>query len=652
SASLSSSGLPLPHVRVKALDDSQLVDSRRPYAGRDVARLWARLAGTPQLEAFRSPFYLRLLASYPLADEALAGGRAALLTHVVRAALVREAVERRNPLFAPGPLLAPRDLARIGRGDWCGPFELADHSPLFAALADFAAAMQAGRADGDRSQVRLRYAEALALVDDQALAEDVLAAGVALQVLNITRDEVWFAHQLMQEYFAARTICDAPRAAWLNGAWRADAVEPPLAQALAALADAEPLPMLPASGWEETHLLAAAMSADAEAYVRALAAVDLPLAGRCAALAEVPVSPPLGDELRRALVARSRAPEADLRARIAAARALGELGDPRFERCHHAGGDFLLPPLVAIGAGRYTIGSDEGLEADEAPVHDVELPAFELGSFPVSNAEYRCFVEAGGYDDEAWWHGEAARRWRQEGGGEGNKGAWRRHRGKLQEDPGWIDAQLSEQRITSKQAADWKAIAAMGDAEFEALLDDWYPSSRQTHPERWHDPGFNHPAQPVVGVCWYEARAYCAWLAACSGRPCRLPTEAEWEAAAAGGQRRRYPWGEAFEPSRCNVFETHLRATAPVGVFPDGETPDGLADLAGNVWEWCGSLYRPYPFDPAAAGRNDDDGPRVLRGGSWNGSHHGCRAALRYGGVPDLRDDDVGFRVCFAPPIE
>ena len=350
-------------------------------------------------------------------------------------------------------------------------------------------------------------------------------------------------------------------------------------------------------------------------------------------------------------MARSRAPEADLRARIAAARALGELGDPRFERRRGPGGDYLLPPLVAIGAGRYTIGSDEGLEADEAPAHDVELPAFELGRFAVTNAEYRCFVEAGGYDDEAWWHGEAARGWRQEGGGEGNRGVLRRHRWILRGCPGGIDALLHEQRITLKQATEWKGIAAMGDAEFEALLDDRYPSGRQTLPERWHDPGFNHPAQPVVGVCWYEARAYCAWLAARSGRPCRLPSEAEWEAAAAGGRRRRYPWGEAFDPSRCNVFETHLRATAPVGVFSDGDAPDGLADLAGNVWEWCGSLYRPYPFDPAAAGREDDDGPRVLRGGSWNNSRYSCRAAHHNWNAPAVRSDVVGFRVCFAPPF-
>jgi formylglycine-generating enzyme required for sulfatase activity len=93
------------------------------------------------------------------------------------------------------------------------------------------------------------------------------------------------------------------------------------------------------------------------------------------------------------------------------------------------------------------------------------------------------------------------------------------------------------------------------------------PSGRQAKPGDWNDPAYNHPAQPVVGISWYEARAYCAWLSAQTGRVYRLPTEAECQAAARGLEGRRYAWGNEFDAARCNSFETHVRGTTPIGVF-------------------------------------------------------------------------------------
>ena len=179
----------------------------------------------------------------------------------------------------------------------------------------------------------------------------------------------------------------------------------------------------------------------------------------------------------------------------------------------------------------------------------------------------------------------------------------------------------------------------MSDDDFEALLDEWYPAGRQTQPERWNDDAYNNPAQPVVGICWFEARAYCAWLSAQTGQRFRLPTEAEWEAAARGLPGRRYAFGDNFDPASCNTFETHIRSTTPIGVFPGGETPEGLVDMTGNTWDWTSSRYMDYPYN-AADGREDPVTPgarRVVRGGSWGVAQVYARAASRGGLDPGLR---------------
>jgi len=192
----------------------------------------------------------------------------------------------------------------------------------------------------------------------------------------------------------------------------------------------------------------------------------------------------------------------------------------------------------------------------------------------------------------------------------------------------------------------------MSDDEFETLLVEWYPPGRQTQPAYWHDDAFNHPAQPVVGVCWFEARAYCAWLSAQTGETFRLPTEAEWEAATRGAQCRRYAFGDDFDVARCNTFETHVRHTTPIGVFPGGRTPEGLVDMTGNTWDWTSSLYTPYPYDPTD-GREAPSAPgarRVVRGGSWGNAQDLVRVPSRYGVAPGYRFDDVGLRVVRSSP--
>ena len=648
SASLSTPELPVPHVRIEAMSDTQVEQFLALYSAERGPALWRQLRGTPLLDYFRSsPFFLRLLPVLEDSGGLVLNSLAALLTAIVRHSLEREIVAG-NPLLRPGALLDRRDHQRVLEHAWRDANDLPERGPLLPALARLAHALQARGAPGQSSRVRAPYDEALALLGG-TYAKDLLHAGVALRVIEVQFDDVFFVHQLLQEYFAARAIASQAPPQLVATAWRAAEISPSLTEVLVGLADADPLPEAPTTGWEETFVLAAALAPAPESFVGALIAVNLPLAGRCAAQPDVAVSPALRERLQQALVERSRDPAADLRARIAAARALGKLGDPRFERCGGPHGDYLRPPLVAIEAATYRIGSDEGLYADEAPAHDVLLKAFAIGRFPVTNAEWRLFIDADGYQNERWWHSQAARRWqRGEGIADGPKQQARDMRQTVRDNPAQIDDWLEAGRITSAQARDFAQwYVEMSDGDFEALLDNSFSSGVQTQPRWWHDPAYNHPAQPVVGVCWHEARAYCAWLSAQTGQDYRLPSEVEWEAAARGQAGRRYAWEGDFDPSRCNSFEGHVRGTTPIGVFPAGDTPQGLADVSGNVWEWTSSAYEPYPY-AADSGREDPDradARRVVRGGSWAIGHGFARCAHRYMRDPGIGSNDSGFRL-------
>ena len=179
-------------------------------------------------------------------------------------------------------------------------------------------------------------------------------------------------------------------------------------------------------------------------------------------------------------------------------------------------------------------------------------------------------------------------------------------------------------------------------AEYAAFLHD----TDHERPCDWDDPRFARPDLPVVGVSWFDAVAYGAWLAARDGREVRLPTEAEWEFAARGGQAPLFPWGEVVPEWIPNAGLGPLDAPWPVGL---GEpTHFGVHGITGNVHEWCADWYD-KAFYHATPERNPT-GPahgvrRAARGGAWRHARTFCRATLRSKLDPSYRYNDFGFRV-------
>jgi gamma-glutamyl hercynylcysteine S-oxide synthase len=259
----------------------------------------------------------------------------------------------------------------------------------------------------------------------------------------------------------------------------------------------------------------------------------------------------------------------------------------------------VAPPRdVLIPAGPFTMGTstDPWALDNERPGHTVDLSAFRIDTFPVTNAEYRAFVEDGGYDDPRWWHPEGWRHRQREG----------------------LTAPLFWQR----DGATW-----------------WRRRFGR------HEPVPD--TEPVVHVCWYEADAYARWAGA------RLPTEAEWEKAArfdpTTGRSRRNPWGDADPTAEhANLGQRQLHP-APVGTYPRGASPSGAQQLIGDVWEWTSSPFTGYPGFRAWPYREYSEvffgsEYRVLRGGSFGTDPVAVRGTFRNWDFPIRRQIFSGFR--------
>ena len=234
---------------------------------------------------------------------------------------------------------------------------------------------------------------------------------------------------------------------------------------------------------------------------------------------------------------------------------------------------------------------------------NIEIDRLELGIYPVTNLWYAKFVKNGGYVYDAAWSQEGKR---------------------------------------------------------------WLEYTGAKHPALWHERQWNCPNAPVVGVCWYEADAFTRWLTISrdDGFIYRLPDEREWQVAASGLEQKEYPWGDEWQDAYCNTWESKINKISPVGIFRQGNSPNGISDLSGNVWEWtCSDYYagqkrEDFKFDHLVQKLFDeqkfdeymsklDQKIRqipVLKGGSWDDYQLDARSNFRVSNHPNKRNDNIGFR--------
>jgi formylglycine-generating enzyme required for sulfatase activity len=255
-----------------------------------------------------------------------------------------------------------------------------------------------------------------------------------------------------------------------------------------------------------------------------------------------------------------------------------------------------LDRFVEVPVGGYQAGVRK--EAREIPYH------YFIAKYPVTNIQFARFVKEDGYQNREYWSGE-----------------------------GW------EWRTGKSDAG------TLADVERDWL--DHRPPPKRNVPYYWHNIELSNPIVPAVGVCWFEAEAYCNWLATKivavpEGYTIRLPRDDEWERASRGTDGREYPWGEEFNKAAANTWDSDstgsgLGGTTAVCTFPQGVSPTEAWDMSGNVWEWTGSWY------------DDDEKYRIVRGGSWIGYQWFARSSFCNWSIPLMFNDDLGFRVVIAP---
>lgn len=439
----------------------------------------------------RNPYITKLVCDLYAIDKALPDNRGGLFNKLVDKLLERD----RKAAMAVGAKWLPDEVIRDG-------------------LARIAFAMGGGTelAVNEVERILIELGDEVSLLLRLATGASLIEVGEAVR----------FTHQLLQEYFAS--------------------------EVLGALVDAktDPQTLWPPENWwqptgrEETAIILAGVRGDPESVARWIAPAQPELA------VELLTQPDFGldlnaldDSTRTAILtsAHAKTAESDPIPRAAAYRVLGLLNaDDRLGigiiplssvGTRHASSAVFIPDLdwVEIPGGEFQYGHES---EKNNPPKLLTLPTFHIARYPITYAQFQCFVDAPDYDDDRWW----------------------------------LD-----------------------------MPDEQEVYGRTYRTRELSDQAFKFNNHPRERVAWYQAVAFCRWLSDKMGYLVTLPTEEQWEKAARGTDGREYPYQGEFDAAKGNTRETGIGQTSAVGLFPAGASPYGILDLFGNMWELCLNKY-------------------------------------------------------------
>ncbi len=479
---------------------------------------------------------------------------------------------------------------------------------------------------------------------DALAAQDALYAAIDLDLLTSNEGIVRFQHQTLQEFFAASTLedeqilaaIDLPPGSFASKLGKLDDI-------VTEMGPGDELQLLPSTGFEEVFARAAELR---PALIGKAVGHNPWLSAERLRVVHMPLGPM--DEVVWRIIGelRSRLDHAaDIRERSVSLFSLGTLELTIASRHQHDLSAML--PQCVIPADTWQLGcSTEVIGSSRAP-RTVNLPKYNIAMYPVTNKEYQLFIDDGGYDTRRFWNLEG---WLWRSGSyplDEVLERWLRRRDSVARRTDLPLRLLRRGIVSIPEAAAIIRFGQMSDQEVRQVA-EVLVGTQITGPEFAIDERFSNPLQPVVGVSWHEASAFCRWLSEHTDRLIRLPTEDEWEAAALYARRTADPEANASSlqdiqlssrwRSDCgNTAEAHIGRPTPVGCFHVKARDDAIqlpSDMAGNVFEWVTDAFKP-----------GEEWRRVCKGGSWR--HLMRRAHPGYRGRGDIttRNDDNGFRV-------